>query len=104
MTPVGCRGCNHRNLLTDIEDFLKHPVELPPEAAGASVGSIWWECSNDWLYPWRVTGERRGYPCGEPKKEARKLTEPKRKWSFNDDGFECHVDLGDIRNELKARP
>lgn len=28
---------------------------------------------------------------------------PKRKWSFNDEGFECHVDLGDVHNELKRR-
>lgn len=28
---------------------------------------------------------------------------PKRKWSFNDEGFACHVDLGDVHNELKRR-
>lgn len=33
-----------------------------------------------------------------------RLTGPQRKWSFNDEGFESHVDLGDVHNELKARP
>jgi len=28
---------------------------------------------------------------------------PKRKWVFSDEGFESHVDLGDVQNELKRR-
>lgn len=53
-------------LINALYEFFTYPVELPAESAGAAIGTIWWESDGRYSYPWRVTGERLGYPCGEP--------------------------------------
>lgn len=55
--------------LRAVLDFFTNSVELPVESKKAERGSIWIEHRDGWCYPWRVTGEMKGYPCGEPYKE-----------------------------------
>jgi hypothetical protein len=60
-----------KNIITmdnAIISFFTSPVDLPKESEGQEVSSLWWEPRNGYLYPWRITGNRQGYPCGEPKK------------------------------------
>ena len=49
-----------------VEDLLTADVHLS-DAPDVPVGEIWWEARGEWLYPWRITGEKTGYPCGEPR-------------------------------------
>lgn len=49
--------------------FFTSAVDLPKESEGQEIGSLWWESRDGYLYPWRITGNMQGYPCGEPKKE-----------------------------------
>jgi hypothetical protein len=51
-----------------IVEFFTNPVDLPKKSSGQKIDSIWWEYRKGWKYPWRITGDREGYPCGEPKK------------------------------------
>lgn len=52
-----------------VVDFLTTEVDLP-DMPDVEVGKIWWEERNGWRYPWRVTGDKKGYPCGEPEEIA----------------------------------
>jgi len=58
--------------VSDLHDalvgFFTAPVDLPSESAGQPIGALWWETRGEWAYPWRITGDRQGYPCGEPKR------------------------------------
>lgn len=48
-------------------DFFTAPVDLPNAPDDVATGEIWWEERGNRLYPWRMTGPKQGYPCGEPK-------------------------------------
>jgi hypothetical protein len=53
-----------------VSDFLTADVDLP-NAPDLKPGEIWWEDrGNGWRYPWRITGFKTGYPCGEPQRVA----------------------------------
>lgn len=58
-------------LLSALENFFASPVSLPESASDVTVGEIWLEERGEWQYPWRITGHRQGYPCGEPRKKLK---------------------------------
>ncbi len=54
------------DVLDAVVGFLTSPVDLPKAPEDIVIGQIWWEERNGWKYPWRMTGPKEGYPCGEP--------------------------------------
>lgn len=58
--------CLDDAIISILHSFFTSPVNLPVESSGAEVGTIWWEIDGRHSYPWRITGDRLGYPCGEP--------------------------------------
>lgn len=50
--------------------FFTNSVDLPT-APDLPAGSIWWQERDGWLYPWRMTGLKQGYPCGEPRQKRK---------------------------------
>jgi len=63
-----------RTMADEITNFLTSPVHLPASSAAQHVGDVWWERRGDWEYPWRITGKRQGYPCGEPRRVEKRAT------------------------------
>lgn len=62
---------SNEELYEAVMNFFTSPVDLPRAPDGIIVGEIWWEDrGNGWLYPWRMTSPKAGYPCGDPRKEG----------------------------------
>ena len=61
------------DLLVAITNFFTRPVRLPGAPDNIVVGEIWWEDRGDgYMYPWRMTAKKSGYPCGEPRRKETK--------------------------------